>query len=1534
LDIVKGEEPSAGELRVNNVSDEDILFPEDGELIAFGDIGGESEMRAVLDAARRYRDSGQGDPQVDQLIDDLEFELGDRPARDNNAGDDFDQILEDEMARVEAAREAFNAGVADIPDDELAERIANLEGLERDGFLSPEMDGELQAYRGDLIRRNREMRQAEPEPIADVAARVLSGQGDAEDVARVREQLRTWDENGNRIDGRIGMNPETARVRQQENAAAEERLQSSLPPQQAQRFLFRPNVAVRDLLPGDKFIDPNNIEQQWQVVSVNPDPNIVGNVRVVDPNNGGDVQVRDMDLNFVMPILRPNDPEDVEDIDVPPAAPAQPPTPPNNVPGDSGGDGDSEPETSGLPDNVDELERLAGNMERALAGARPARKRILEGEIEKIYDKIDRLMEEAAPGVPAVPNDAPERENEPEAEAPAVEPLATWERELLEGWSNDPAGQPEAQDAPGPDVDPVVAKPNMESRIRVARVKMAGKEIRDDEREELEWNLRQGSLNDDLMGRIEGIIDRAPNRPNTRTERKPDNQQPERHLTMEPAMAQAENDPNFIPDDDAIWAQIKRENPGFKFLPNGDMVIASNHDYVDKHGNDRGKNYDLVVRHTLDNRFQVYILETDKETGNRVALRVGVESHSYKALSKYIAQGRDNVLDNRSLHVTVSRAQRGKEVLGRDRNLGDDIIQQFIENGRYLGDAGVARNVALENVYARIMNGQAPDDIIASLPNIAKSDADLADALRQAFYVRSIKKANKVRRARREPHKDYDGRQLEVGQWFDWTDWRVELDVHVPALRRPNPNYGKVYRGQIKGLMERNAAGEYEYSDNVQVRFAPDQGLGAGKWVKRVAANLRIVDDPQQPIGAPFFAKVVEKRGGAEGIAEAFGVPKARDNAKSVPRKVQPKRREGEFRLEDGRIPGYENIYVPRERDNLLKQVNNGVNGIVEADDLQPGHIILRLGEDGIQPEIILERNVVGTGRRSILAARVKGSGFEYRTFEMPVDQQVPVWGPLEEPKPTFARGDVIHPVNRPNNKYLVRGVDPDGRVRAYGRGLMGEDLVYNADEVIKVEPGNAMPGATERDGLRDRVEKLELPGARVKNNFKRMLANPDLNDQDFIELEEYVGEWEEREGKNPPNAGAAAGIPDVGGDNNNRITDIVLNAAKGDLRVAVPRDILAKDVPANVVAIEHPGRSMAGLQTGDFFQRVSENDNSLKILQVLEINKESRSVRVRFIGERSSSAYMRAGRRYKNGDEFSMPFASVAKGVFFQRPKPAAMAKFFTIPSLPEPPSNMSILGRMRERSEELKAAYEKVKNQVEDRGFGGKDNNYGAAHDLAKIVTTPDGERLFIKRAPDHVGINLHPRKVAMASEYLATRVGAVLGIVGPKGGPIGGVMDEEKGIYVGEVIDGEVAWDARKKGIKLKGYENSQTPPNELAVRNMWEIPNAWRMAILDRIIENHDRHDQNWMIGKDGIPYPIDHGNVGWMNRGRWRSEFASKLMADVKNGTAPLTSAQLLRMKNELAALMPEFQAAGQTQWYNNMMSNLEIIIDGVKKNGR
>lgn len=552
----------------------------------------------------------------------------------------------------------------------------------------------------------------------------------------------------------------------------------------------------------------------------------------------------------------------------------------------------SEPEGDGLPDDITELEDLAGAMERQIAGARPARARVLQREVDKIYDKIDALgggeEPEALPEAPAAP--------EPDV-VPAVEEVV-------------PEAVPEAvEEVPAPEAPAQIAVRDVgvitEGALDVLNRLIAGKDLNanPDLRDRILSMLNTENISAREVREL--IIDARdlPDRANARTAPRPE--AAAAVTPADPDLANLANRPGDIVDPHLIMKDIKRNHPVHKRLENGDLVISTR-----QFGDMR---YDVVVRRNEREQFYAYIKETNTATGE-VRVRMFESSrHSYAALRNKIAVAK-RVIHGRNPSAELARAphrENMKTIPAGDAGnfqLANGFADNIVNGDFEFLNAEEVRS-AMFDVVSEMVQGRQPR--LAALNALGREHGlAAADVQRIVADIRQnqINEAlyNELGpKAKIPPHVSYNGQALRVGQWVDWTDYRETINGET------NPNYGRVYRGQVKQLRYKTNDGvkngvNYVYSDSTYVTF-PELAAAAGhklsKQYPRIASGLKAVAGPGAPMSAPFFAKKEEKGRPERPVAPAdFGVPI--DGNKSVPRPANHRLRKTgtNDRIGDGEI--------------------------------------------------------------------------------------------------------------------------------------------------------------------------------------------------------------------------------------------------------------------------------------------------------------------------------------------------------------------------------------------------------------------------------------------------------------------------------------------------------------------------------------------------------------------------------------------------------------------------------------------------------
>lgn len=221
-----------------------------------------------------------------------------------------------------------------------------------------------------------------------------------------------------------------------------------------------------------------------------------------------------------------------------------------------------------------------------------------------------------------------------------------------------------------------------------------------------------------------------------------------------------------------------------------------------------------------------------------------------------------------------------------------------------------------------------------------------------------------------------------------------------------------------------------------------------------------------------------------------------------------------------------------------------------------------------------------------------------------------------------------------------------------------------------------------------------------------------------------------------------------------------------------------------------------------------------------------------------------------------------------------------------------------------------------------GRRSLNAGTANEV-DLVTFNDGSQAIYKKSGRE---DPEARKREMDAEELGMHVGRAIGAPSPE---VFRISDDE--IYMKYVEDATLGVEA-----------------NSPEIRNS---DDARRVALLDILIENPDRHTSNWLV-KDGRVIPIDNGK-GWSElripdgSGRDVSASAPPSMKgvliqafakssypkydDVSNPNMSewidndLSAYGLRKLGENLDALEPEFDRLGRGYWFRRMIQRLSQV---------
>lgn len=1395
---------------------------------------------------------------------------------------DEPQISTPDPANVETApRSEFETPVSEPEDTRAPLTPLQRELLDRifpPGKVFPEED--INFFDEDLLSApETQARLPEPEPQIDVPA-----PEDIETVERPRAET---------IPGESVLSP---------NRADKPTVLDAGIPRNAPAGQLNSNTKYDDLAVGDLIeVSPGN----WSVVK---DVTRSESRPWVQVSAGGEQFTMNKDdrTNMVRPLVEPTAPA------AEPEAPAAP-----------------EDEGDGLPEDVAELENMAGAMEREIAGARPARARVLRAQADRIYDKIDALS----------------------ANEVAPEPT--------------PNVEPAAPDAPVEvDTPPVLANRASPSASAVANAQalLAGKNISDDERRNLEDELSSPDLTPLAFEGIMNDVRDMPNAANTVTTPRPDSQVPSRLTPRNQELLDIETDPNQIVDPNLIMDDLRRLHPDHTTLPNGDIVVERR-----EFG---GKTYEVIVRRTRKERFMTYVRETD-ENGVQRAARVSNETHSYKALLTKMNRAKAAVRNKPNAWINK---QRNVENLGFDGDLADNPLDRYID-GTDLPRSSNQRENDLIAALAKFAERPGADrEVLDAMAAMAGKDQGFIDKITASVARRKIMDANQALNDGNGPsHVSYDGTPLQPGDWVDWTDtdqtvpqkdefgntiYETDADGNYVlrpngskiALNMPNPNYGRVYRGQVQKLRYRtnDGNGEYVYSDNTYTTFAEldaEKGGRARLQRQRAASAMRKVDQDAS-LSEAFWPKERERAEQDRVVQRVFDVPAS--NMGTIPRPGKPAPvavdvEPGESG--DLNVPGFGDVSVPLDKVDALRQIEDVAPESKSGNALAPGDAIFTQqgGAPALEKVLMVEPSVDGNAARVRTVRPTADGGHEVVERDLGASKLVAYPAPAVAPDAPaqadlmdYNFGDEVFaddipggggtvvakviPKNWDGNmgNILYRVQNKDGGEFAREGKYLHLDPTLNAPALPEVEtvPDTPEEGAPWR---RDPATARQLNMIRALVANRKVTTTQKQRANDFLKNGGKKGEAtdlisEMLAMKLAPSK-PEANIQDLMDRLRNElvVNDLAHAAAKDKHDLAEGPDvddygvmpIKYKQVVSgnqNQAFRNIPELIAADLAVGDIVPNGIGPDRVYQ--QVVKI--EERNVTYRVVAQRDDRLYRLAGGQFRyDGEEVTEYVSMFDRLKNVKRPTANAPKGYLKEPAYAKAgrrgavefdetisASDPALLERLQANGQELADAhdggYDVIVSRMDD----------GIMHARAQILDA-NGKRIFVKELKNKRD---HDR------EILSNRLANALGIKEVQMGSLG-----DGRTVVMDVVDGDMAYKANRD--KRRDI-----------LSNIYDYDNAWRMGILDFLIVNSDRHDGNWFINKEGQPVPIDHGNAQFDPRQRILSSFADTLLRDLNRGAAPITSAQLLRLKGNIQALRGEFVSAGRVDYYDSVMSRMDNLI--------
>lgn len=1104
-------------------------------------------------------------------------------------------------------------------------------------------------------------------------------------------------------------------------------------------------------------------------------------------------------------------------------------------------------------------------------------------------------------------------------------------------------------------------KPVPPHRVRVATAILEGKDVDPAQKAEIENALSNEDLNAGQYDHILGQIAQLPAAPSTRSKPRDPASNP---VTFTPgaAVQLQQVDPGKIADPNLIIQDLKKNHPGYKQLANGDVVIES-HEV-------NGKTYDLIVRRTANERFYPYIRETNENTGTVRAIQVGNDTHSYKALITKLntAKGivRKPAVDkwfnrkNRAGVVDIPQGAQG------DFSVVPDPARDFIEhtNIARTGDqhtdqmasliADIAHRGEDKKVLDRIAkeNDLSPDfvdKIVASVQRKKINDA-LAQAQNNAAMVK-------------KSHIPYGGGDaLKVNDWVDWTDTRPKLNLGTPN-EKDNPNFGRVYRGQVRKLRYRtnDGNGQYVYSDSTYVTFPQlnaDNGHPLSKQRSRISSELQRVDGPRAPISAPFFPKKEEKAAPQEPIVRNFNLPPEplKGEVLAPVRKASAPAVQADPDVDingNTYLGGDDNpVAVAQNPWGMLNEWDEGVPQRDQAANLQPGDLIAKHIDGGPRIAKVVAVRKNGSNIEADTAYYDGKGNLTQKTVQIMPDLNLLIVRPaptpapaaeVPEPENNVARargvGDRVLVNDMPGGTGEITAVSspaPNGErtytIKADSNGLeyprqerYVEDEPSSGDIAnASIQPANKQPDAAwerhpatvaQTTFIRNMLQNKQLSAASRRQILKA-LADPKLTKG---QASQYITELKNHKDKrdtNTPkgNADGAARVlqgvaddlkrdPNAGVDGQH-IQDAA-NAAKQDRALA---EANAPD-PAyggyGVKSITYSEAKGNGFNTLDPIQAsfLKEGD-----LVPRGMGTERRYFQVlENNGDGTFSVRVVAN---PDGD-FKSSNGQIIQGQFIgtvgrvgdvRRPNDNAPKGYFK--KVVEEPAQVA-------NAPKLLNEYNANAKEMHQRVAAGYDKvttiAAGAINKGAWYIQPDDnGPELFMKKVKANQNNREYYNEIIVSKMFNALGLNEVTVI---------GLADKQT--IVQTKITGDMAANRWMDADEITAH-----PEN---------YKNARLIGLIDYLAVNSDRHGGNWFVNDEGQPVPIDHGFTEF-SYGYFSPTFANAALGRlIGRRNAPLfTKAELQQMKAQIGALREEFLMDNNPHgqgWYQFVMSRFDTLIE-------
>lgn len=1105
------------------------------------------------------------------------------------------------------------------------------------------------------------------------------------------------------------------------------------------------------------------------------------------------------------------------------------------------------------------------------------------------------------------------------------------------------------------------AKPVLESAIPALRNSMQGKDLTPEQQDRINSVLaKPGLTRGELLDARQEVFN-APNVAGGNTQPRDKASNPVNFTNASEGLLKP--DANQIVDPNLIMADVKRNHPEHIVLPNGDVIIESR-----TVGN---KTYDVVVRRTRRERFLTYVRETDNNSGVVRAARISNETHSYKALQTKINRAKSLIRSDNAEKRFRQRKNIENLPAGVDAALQNNIVQDLIDHVDGPRSSSAAHEAKMD-VVKHVIDAGGAEHVLDAMPKDL-SNARAADLLDQMAKKDGNDQAVKIIGSDGKEIPSHipfgGGDPLKVNDWVDWTDTRLTVNG------KTNPDYGKVFRGQVRQLRYKTNDGKYVYSDSTYVVFGELNARGGFKPSKqraRISSTLKKVDGQFAEPSMPFFPKKIEQRQ-QENVLPGktpadFGVPEVDGGIQPRPLVPQAKELEPEVDIDGNAWVGSADNPVSIAEDNagMFREAHNLNGGMFPANRVQPGDFIqitrpddgmqvyakivkVAPGEDRMQIDyvhfdrnnVLLQRSMSVSNKQNILAWRKKG---------------VAPLAPANAPEPAAvhfapqkynkgdvvfvadipgARGEIIS-ISAPNAQgertYVVRA-DENGmeysRLERYVDGNATGDLAMQAATIKPIEKQKEngwrkdLATSKQRAFIQSLADKKQLSPASQKQ-VRKALADENLSKGQASDLITELKNHKPR------------------AERVNRVADEQAENVLGD---NVAKNLIADpEAPVNGLDVKHAlGAAEQAKQALDGAENDKYHGEAVKQLRLADLNAT---------GDRPAFQPLTGvdARRIKVGDIIMEGLGDKTRHLQVLS-QPQRFSRSYRTREIADP--HDIINGRNDGIVRTRDAGWENL-NILRPTGYAPKDYfkkgyadveaaNFFRPHadgtvpvviqdynDRAANLLKDYNEGWKPTRAINEGAINDGANFLELANgrevfqkavknereywnEILASKTLNALGVsdIVVVGLPDGKNLVQDK-------VDGKMAKEDWGNRAAIMGDPKAH--------------PNFRLIGLLDWMFQNTDRHDGNWMINKDGQPVPIDHGYT-WFGKARGRTPSATFAqgalgrLAGIWRNDPMFSQSELVALRENFKSLRGDFISAGHLDWYNYALRRLTNLIN-------